>query len=149
MIYPRDPDENFDVYFSRGRGENNLKGNMRYRGESHSLCLQVFLIFVKTTASSLFSYYYFLALINENYETFNATDCIIRKESILNDIVRTLEQLGAKFFHGPYFDDTSNNPIQWRELKRGEVEKKLRQALNDKNRVKKPQHRHRTSPTKR
>ena len=77
-------------------------------------------------------------LINEKCEQFNSTKCKLRKVIIVNDIVRTLEKLWlAKFYVGPYYDVSNGSLQHWRELSREEVLKKVRQALNDKNKQKK------------
>ena len=140
MIYPRDPTAHYDVYFSRGRAENDFPGNTTYRSKSPIYLL--FLIFRHFQNHCITHIFFALDLINENCEAFNSTECKdTTKKTIKNHIVATLEKLGAKF----YGDLTHD--FQWRELGRDEVVKKVAQALNDKKKVK-SQHRHGTNPNK-
>lgn len=69
-------------------------------------------------------------LVNEHIASFHCTKCKIRKSMIQNDIVRTLEKWGARFYEGPCYDSSTQQ--QWKELTRKEVLKKVRQALVDK-----------------
>ena len=95
MIFPRDPTIYYDVYFSKGKGQDFCIGNIVYK-----------------------------QLVDEKMYSFHSTKCRFKRAKMSRDIVQTLKKLyDARFYEGPYTttsdvsSSAKHNVQEWKELK--------------------------------